>query len=500
MIGTLNGFSSSVMMNVLRNNSSLMQDLTIQLSTGKKAQTYGGLGRDAGMALDYRSQINSVKGYQSSIEQAQVQISMMNIGLERIVELGTEVSGSATGTQYDITSNNRSVAQATSGTLVREMIGILNTEVDGDFVFSGRTTDVEPAISYDRFVYGYGGEDGLLAVTDERIRADAGADGLGRLDLSVAGPTMTLSEEATDFGYKLSNVTSTLSNVTVTGPGGSPASLDVTVTGVPNANQLISFTFDMPDGSTERIELTAVQGAADAGEGEFSINGTPDTIAASIKDVLEFQIGKSVTSAGESASRIQGAMDFFMTSGGGEPKRVVGTPETATTLDTATAAGKPTVSWYVGDNDAQVASRDTAKVQIDNRLDVSYGARANEDSFARQLAYMAAFSLPTYDQNSSVDEERYTTFADAISSGLSSVHQGDVVKTTLTEIGVASKVMEDAKSRHYTSLSMLQTALTEKEGINDEEVAAKIMTIRTTIESSYQAASMMYNLSLTKFI
>nr|WP_321980221.1 hypothetical protein [uncultured Cohaesibacter sp.] len=500
MIGTLNGFSSSVMMNVLRNNSSLMQDLTIQLSTGKKAQTYGGLGRDAGIALDYRSQITSVQGYQSSIEQAQVQIDMMNVGLERIVNMGVEVSGSATGTQYDITSNNKSVAQATSGVLAKEMIGILNTEVDGDFVFSGTTTDVLPAISYDRIVYGYGGEDGLLAVTDERIRADAGADGLGRLALSTAGATMTLSEEATDFGYKLSNVTSTLDNVTVTGPAGTPASLDVTVTGVPEANQIISFTFDMPDGSTERIELTAVQGASDAGEGEFSLTGTPATIATSIKDVLEFQLGQNVISAGEAASRIQGSMDFFLTSSGGEPKRVVGVPETATTLDTATVAGKPTVNWYVGDNDASVASRDTATVQIDSRLDVSYGARANEDSIARQLAYMTAFSLPTYDQDSSVDEERYTTFADAISSGLSSVNQGDVVKTTLTEIGVANKVMEDANSRHYTTLSMLQTALTETEGINDEEVAAKIMTIRTTIESSYQAASMMYNLSLSNFI
>ncbi|SFO66174.1 Flagellin FlgL [Cohaesibacter marisflavi] len=500
MIGTLNGFSSSVMMNVLRNNSSLMQDLTIQLSTGKKAQTYGGLGRDAGMALDYRSQITSVKGYQSSIEQAQVQISMMNLGLERVVEIGAEISGSATGTQYDISSNNQSVAQVTAATLSREMIGILNTEVDGDFVFSGTTTDVEPAINYDRIVYGYGGEDGLLTVTDERIRADAGADGLGRLDLSTVGPTMTLSEEVTDFGYKLSAVTSTLSNVTVAGPAGSPASIDVTVTGEPVAGQVLSFTFDMPDGSSEIIQMTGHQGATSPSEGKFSVSGAPGTIATAIQDVLTYQLGQNVASAGEAASRIQGSMDFFLTSGGGEPKRVVGVPETATTLDTATAAGKPTLNWYVGDNDALVSSRDTAKVQIDNKLDVSYGARANEDSIARQLAYMTAFSLPTYDQNSDADEERYTTFADAISSGLSSVNQGDVVKTTLTEIGVASKVMEDANLRHHTSLSMLQTALTDKEGINDEEVAAKIMTIRTTIEASYQAASMMYNLSLTKFI
>nr|WP_321460014.1 hypothetical protein [uncultured Cohaesibacter sp.] len=500
MIGTLNGYSSSVMMNVLKNNSSLMQDLTVQLSTGKKAQTYGGLGRDAGVALDFRAQINAVEGYQTSIQQAQLQISMMNLGLERIVDMGAEVSGSASGTEYDITSNNKSVAQTTSATLVKEMIGILNTEVDGDFVFSGRTTDVVPAISYDRIVYGYAGEDGLLTVTDERIRADAGADGLGRLDVTSAGTTMTLSEEVTDFGYKLSAVTSTLDNVTVTGPTGSPPTIDVDVTGVPEANQILSFTFDLPDGSTEVIELTAKNGSSDAGDGAFSITGTPTDIATSIRDMLAFQLSKNVSTAGEAASRIQGSLDFYMTAANGEPMRVVGTPETATTLDTATAAGKPTVNWYVGDNDASVSARDTAKVQIDNRIDVSYGARANEDSIARQLAYMTALSLPTYDQDSDVDKGRYTAFADAISAGLSSVRQGDVVKTTLTEIGVASKVMDDADSRHSTSLGMLLTALEEKEGIDDEEVAAKIMTIKTTIEASYQAAAMMYDLSLTKFI
>ncbi|WP_119308105.1 hypothetical protein [Cohaesibacter haloalkalitolerans] len=499
MIGTLNGYSSSVMMNVLKNNSSLMQDLTIQLSTGKKSQTYGGLGRDVGLTLDLRSQIGAISGYQTNIEQAQLQINMMNVALERIVDMGADVSGSATGTQYDITSNNQSVAQATSGTLVREMIGLLNTEVDGDFVFSGTTTDVVPAASYDRIVYGYGGEDGLLTVTDERIRADAGADGLGRLDLTAAGPTFTIAEQATDFGYKLSAVTSTLSNVTVNGPAGSPAGIDVTVTGTPEPGQVLSFTFDMPDGSIEIIKLTGQDGPTDASEGQFSINGAPDVVAASIRDVLAFQLGKNVATEGEAASRIQASLDFFMTSNDGEPKRVVGTPETATTLDTATAAGKPTLNWYAGDN-STVKSRDTATVMIDNRLSVSYGARANEDSIARQLAYMTAFSLPTYEQNSDTDKARYTHFADAVSAGLASVNQGDVVKTTLTEIGVASKAMKDANSRHITSKSMLQTTLSEKEGINREEVAAKIMTIKTTIEASYQAASMMYNLSLTNFI
>ena len=123
-----------------------------------------------------------------------------------------------------------------------------------------------------------------------------------------------------------------------------------------------------------------------------------------IQDELAFQLEKNVAAEGEAASRIQASTDFFITSAGGEAKRVVGSPpETATTLDTATAAGKPTVAWYVGDNGTG-SSRDTATVQADNGFSVFLRARANEDSISHQLAMVMAFTLPTYDQDSDLDK------------------------------------------------------------------------------------------------
>ena len=450
--------------------------------------------------MDFRAQINSVEGYQSAIEQANLQISMMNIAIERIVDIGSEVSGSAKGTEYDITSDNQSVAQKTARTLAKEMLSLLDSEVDGDYVFSGKTSDVEPVLSYQQIVHGQNGEDGLLVVTDERIRADAGADGRGRVALSNVANNFTITEEATDFGVKLNSVSNSLQNVAVTGPTGAPASISIDVTGKPAVGEVLSVTLNMPDGSHEVIELVASDGITTPGEGKFSISGSDDDIAAAIQSEFALQLEKTVATSGEASSRIQAAKDMFLTAGGAEPKRVVGSPpETATTLDTATAAGKPTVQWYVGDNDGQ-PSRETATARVDSRLDVSYGARANEDSIATQLSYMMAFSLPNYELDSSLDKNRYAEFADAISSGLSSSQKANVVKTIGTEIGVASKVMNDAKTRHTTSLGTLMTMRDGVEGINKEEVAAKIMTIRNTIDASYQATSMLYNLSLTKYI
>ena len=226
MISSFNGYSSTILMRTLNTNANTLEDLSVQLSTRKKSQTYGGLGGDVGQALDLRAQINSIEGYKSSIDQANLQLSMMDIALNRIVETGSEVSGSATGTQYDITSNNQSTGQMTTTTFVKEVLSLLDTEVDGDYVFSGNSTDVRPTLSYDQIVYGHNGEDGLLVVTDERIRADAGTNGLGRLDLSRIGSTVTLAEQATDFGYKLDTVTKQFEQCDDHRADGNPANTD----------------------------------------------------------------------------------------------------------------------------------------------------------------------------------------------------------------------------------------------------------------------------------
>ena len=68
MISGLNGFSSSMLLGVIRNNSEMMEDLTVQIGTGKKSQTYGGLGGQVGLSLDLRAQISTIKGFQSNIE------------------------------------------------------------------------------------------------------------------------------------------------------------------------------------------------------------------------------------------------------------------------------------------------------------------------------------------------------------------------------------------------------------------------------------------------
>lgn len=47
---------------------------------------------------------------------------------------------------------------------------------------------------------------------------------------------------------------------------------------------------------------------------------------------------------------------------------------------------------------------------------------------------------------------------------------------------------------------MAQTMLDSIEGINDDEVATKILALQTALQASYQTTSNLYQMSLVKFL
>ncbi|MCV6545982.1 MAG: hypothetical protein OIF56_01640 [Cohaesibacter sp.] len=500
MIGSVSGYKSMLMMQTLRNSRHTLEDLQRQLGTGRASQTYGGLGNDRGLALDLRHEISDLSSFQDNIQQIKTRIKVMDDALKRINGIGKEVRESARTTEYNITSEKKSMGQIAAKTLMKEMLGLLDTEINGRHLFAGKSTDTPPTLDYDQIMYGFDGKQGLIDVTNERIKADKGADGLGRLTLTNTGTNISLDETATDFGLKLNSVSNGLSNVNVTGPTGTPATLDVDVTGLPKANEELVLTFDLPGGKRHSIKLKASSSPTTLGDGSFQIGASPSGNAASLKTELEAQIKNMVLTHGEAASRVGAALDFFNTRNGAEPKRVVGTPpETATTLGTATAAGKPTVSWYVGDNGTD-DPRSTAKARIDTNLEVEYGVRANEKGISRQLAFIAAYSIPEYPSEGSLDKNRYVAMTSAISGGLSINQQEQTVQTIQSELAITDKMSTQTNDRHKITKNMMKTMSDGIEGINKEEVAVKVMTLKNRMEMTYKATSILYSLSLSKYI
>ncbi len=346
-------------------------DLQRQLSTGQKSATYAGLGLNRGVTVSLNSQLSAIGGYDDTIDNVSSRISLMNIALTRMTEIGSAVKSAIAQSNTTNSATAASVAQQTAQSSLDELLGLLNTQAGDRCLFSGRATDTPAVETLDHIVNGNGTQAGLKQLISERNLADLGADGLGRL--AIDQPTATsvsLSEDAASpFGLKLASASSTLTNGSVSGPTGTPASLTVDLSGGnPNAGDNVTLRFDLPDGSSATLTLTATTNSP-PGANEFAIGSTPGDTAVNLQGALTTAIGKLAGGALTAASAVTASNDFFSADAGNPPQRVAGPPFDSATALTAGSA-TDTVIWYRGEAGSDSA-RSTAAARVDPSLAVS---------------------------------------------------------------------------------------------------------------------------------
>src|SRR5947207_4655622 len=228
------GMGSSLVVQMLGDMRSRLDDLQRQLGTGQKSTTYAGLGIDRGLSVGLRNQLSAMTGYADTVTNVGVRISLQQNALSGITGMANSVKGAAQ-TQFAIDASGQSAAQRTASGQLDQILSLLNTQSGDRYLFSGRATDTPATDTLDHIMNGDGGRAGFKQVMAERNQADLG-NGLGRLTIPAsAGPLVTISEEtpSTVFGMKLASVSS-LNGATVTGPTGSPASISINFTGNPN--------------------------------------------------------------------------------------------------------------------------------------------------------------------------------------------------------------------------------------------------------------------------
>jgi flagellar hook-associated protein 3 FlgL len=211
--------------------------------------------------------------------------------------------------------------------------------------------------SADNILNGTGTQAGLKQVIAERLQADLGTSGMGRLVLS--SPSATSVQVAEDvagspFGLKLASVSSSLTNATVTGPSGSPPAVSVDLTaGNPNSGDQITFNFDLPDGTGESVQLTA-SSATPTPAGSFAIGATPAATTANLNAALNSAISTLANTKLVAASAVEAGDNFFNTDGmaiGGVVNNQAATPAPitgATALSGAAGTDSLSASFAAG--------------------------------------------------------------------------------------------------------------------------------------------------------
>lgn len=193
-----------------------LDDLQRQLATQKKSETYAGLGMDRGVSLDLNNRLSTLDGYLTGIERADVNLKLMTKAVENFSKLAAETRSDARPDSYVETSTGRTSPQVLAEEKFKQTLDLLNSQVNGRYLFSGRTSDVEPVVSYSLIMDGDASHAGLKQLISERRQADLGAAGLGRLVTGGAGTNATIAEEAAGlpYGFKLTGASSSTAALT----------------------------------------------------------------------------------------------------------------------------------------------------------------------------------------------------------------------------------------------------------------------------------------------
>lgn len=494
--------SSNPIIQIINRQQNELQRLQIQLGTGQRATNYADIGGRRSAALDARAKLADFEGFDQTISTLNLRLTVVQSTLTRFSAITSAQRGANVTTSFTPVDGTQTAQQRLSLTQLDEVIDLLNQNSGGRQLFSGRQTDAEASLSSADILGGVGGRAGLRDVIIERNRADLGADGFGRLQQQQTGNTVTLSETASgDFGLKIAGTGGSLTNATVTNAAGPPVSASIDFTGVPRFGEALRLTFNLPDGTTAPVTLTAVAGTPRAGE--FQVGSDAATTATNFNTALNAAVRGLAQSDLRAASTIAASDGFFDVSDGPPaktPTRVDlsnGPPEQATqTLTTGTDG--TTVTWYTGDAGTTPA-RQTSAVRIDNSVTVGYGIRATEPAFRTLVSGLAAFAAAQFDPSQSTTLSAYTALSLRTRDKLGDT-SGQTIATIGSEIAVVQQSASATKTRQTGTRTILENLVSDIESISKEEVATQILELQTRLQASYQTTSRISQLSLVNFL
>ena len=225
----------------VNNMTKQLDTLTAELGSGQAAQTYSGLGSQAGLALSLNRQLAAITAYGNTATTVGTTLTVAQSVLSQLDGSRNSVI-QAVGQQgtFALNGNGQTTTQAAAVSQLGEILSLLNTQVGNNYIFSGSATTTPSVASSDAILNGNGAQAGLVQVINERLQADVGT-GSGRLVVGGSGSSVSLADDSatSPFGFKVASITSNLTGATVT--SSSPPSVAVNLGANPNAGDTIAF-------------------------------------------------------------------------------------------------------------------------------------------------------------------------------------------------------------------------------------------------------------------
>lgn len=137
---SITGPGSITAANVLAQNNmnNQLDTLAQQLGTGQVATTYSGLQSQAGLAVQLNAQLAAINGYSNTTSTVGTTLSIAQSALTEIASAGSSVQ-QAINQQSGFTLDNtgQTSTQETAANYLDQILSSLNTQVGGNYLFSG---------------------------------------------------------------------------------------------------------------------------------------------------------------------------------------------------------------------------------------------------------------------------------------------------------------------------------------------------------------------------
>ena len=486
-----------------------LNTLQTQLATGQKASDLADMGSTRFTDLTVRSNLTRLSAYDTNINTVNLRLDTMNQVLSSLGSINTSAQSASTAGSYGTNNINLATAPSVASQQLDTVLSNLNTDLNGHYLFGGGATENPPVVSMDTALNGSGALAGFKTVAAQRLQADQGADGLGRLTLGTTADTTTVSEDgAHPFGFKLSSVSSASTAVTLTQPTGSPASLSVQFTTQPAAGDTVAIGLKIPDGTTDTVNMTAVTGTP-ANPGEFQIGATTSDTATNFQAALTSSLQTEGSTKLAVASNYAAATNFFNGQGQGVQRVAIdsGTNSyyTATGYETPAQTASDTVQWYQGE-DSNGAARQSVSTKVDDNTNISYGAEADEFGTTQLVRALAVQSIQTYPTTDAATTKTSQAKFDAVANGQQTLLSGsnDGVAGSIASVGVdlglAQSTLKDLSDRHSAYSAQLQDVLSNAETADPNLVATELLDLQTRLSASYTATAMISQLQLANYL
>jgi len=493
------GSITALNIQAVNNMNDQLNQLSTELATNEKAQTYSDLSSQAGMALSLNAQLSALTGYSDTTSTVGTTLTLAQSVLSQLSGVGSSaeqaLNESATSA-FTLDNNGQTSEQSAAASQLDEVLSLLNTQNGDNYLFSGKALSQASVASTSEILNGNGAQAGFTQILQQRAQAD-GVGGLGRLLIPAAsGTTVTVSQDSANspFGFQLTGVNSSLTGATVTGPSGSPASISIDMPTNPNDGDSISFDLTLPDGSTQTITLQATSSAT-PGTNQFSIGATPAATASNLQAALSTAVGNLAQTALPAASAVAAANNFFNSN---PPQIVNGPPyNTATSLVNGTPAN--TVFWYTGESSATPA-RQTATAQVGPDLSVSYGMRADEPAISSLVANLAVLASTTYSASDPNAQTSYQALTQKVTASLDGQSGTQSISDIEADLANAQTTVSDATKLNTQSQTTLTDMLQGIDGVNQTQIGEQLLTLQNSLSASLSVTARLAQLSLTNFL